>query len=187
MKGDQLGIQTRGRGAARPQDRGLTCVQIVDDASGTARRSDVADADADAAAEQDVRDALASHAAGMAATRRTDADLAELALANDQMAREIDAGGDGAAGADRFHVAVLAAAASPLLTRLLARAGPAAEPHPRAALRAHRLIYEAIAHGERDEAAWLMLEHVATDGALNAHPRRIRGLAAVAHAGPAIA
>jgi DNA-binding FadR family transcriptional regulator len=112
----------------------------------------------------DLREALETHAAGLAALRRSDADIAEMALANDQMQREIASGDIGLAGDERFHRAILTAAGSPILADLLEQIQPSPRsPSPPA----HHFLFEAIVHHERDEAAWLMLEHVGSHGVLN--------------------
>jgi GntR family transcriptional repressor for pyruvate dehydrogenase complex len=122
----------------------------------------------------DVREALESHAARLAAMRRSDADLGELAMANDQMQREIEVGGTGLAGDRRFHGAIVRAAGSSALADLLgsiastvdrvAGASLAREGQPPRSLSAHRLIFEAVVRGDSDEAARLMLDHLAVTG-----------------------
>jgi GntR family transcriptional repressor for pyruvate dehydrogenase complex len=122
----------------------------------------------------DVWEALESHAAGLAALRRTDAHIAELALANDQMQRELEAGDCGFAGDRRFHAAIVTAATSPVLADLLTSVGPTVEGLARASLdrkgqpprslAEHRTLFGAIVRGDRDEASRLMLDHIQVSG-----------------------
>jgi GntR family transcriptional repressor for pyruvate dehydrogenase complex len=108
--------------------------------------------------------------------RRTDADLAELALANDQMQREIEAGHPGLDGDRRFHAAIVRASASPILAELLASVRPtivaeaaaslARIGQPPRSLTTHRLIFESIVRMDVEEAGRLMLDHLSVTGAI---------------------
>jgi GntR family transcriptional repressor for pyruvate dehydrogenase complex len=128
----------------------------------------------------DVWEALASHAAGLAALRRTDADIAEIAMANDQMQREITSGDTGFAGDRRFHAAIVNAAKSPTLGDLLRSVAPTIEHVARASLQrkgqparslvTHRIVFEAIVRGDRDEAARLVLDHLQVRGPVQPRP-----------------
>jgi GntR family transcriptional repressor for pyruvate dehydrogenase complex len=130
----------------------------------------------DLPAVHDVREALETHAARLAAVRRTDADLAELALANDQMQREIEAGHPGLDGDRRFHAAIVQASASPILAELLASVRPtivaeaaaslARIGQPPRSLTTHRLIFESIVRMDVEEAGRLMLDHLSVTGAI---------------------
>src|SRR3954463_7983718 len=71
----------------------------------------------------DTRDALETKIAALAAARRTDEDLARIDDAIADMARDIEAGGRGVEGDERFHGAVTAAAHSLLLARLMDEIG----------------------------------------------------------------
>lgn len=123
---------------------------------------------------KDLREAIESHAAMLAAQRRTDADLAALAAANARMQDEIDAGGTGIEGDRAFHAAVLAAAHSPVLTDTLARidavvaraaASSLARPgQPRRSLETHRMLFEAIVRRAPEEARQIMLDHLLVTG-----------------------
>lgn len=142
--------------------------------------SDILVGHPDLPAVADVREGLETHAARLAALRRTDADLGELALANDQMQREIEAGETGLGGDRRFHGAIVNAAASPVLAELLrsiaptvdriAEASLAREGQPPRSLTTHRLIFESIVRGDAEETARLMLEHLTVTGAIGPLP-----------------
>ena len=67
----------------------------------------------------DTRDALETKIAALAAARRTADDLARIEEAIAEMARDVEAGGRGVEGDERFHGAVTAAAHSLLLARLM--------------------------------------------------------------------
>lgn len=130
----------------------------------------------DLPAVHEVREALETHATRLAAARRTDADLGEMALANDQMKLEIADGDTGLRGDRRFHAAIIHAAASPVLGDLLANIQPTIDKvaeaslsrpgQPERSLTTHRLIFESIVRRDVDEAARLMLEHLSVTGAI---------------------
>ncbi len=67
----------------------------------------------------ETRDALETKIAALAAVRRTDEDLARIDDALAFMQADVDAGGRGVEGDERFHGAVTAAAHSLLLARLM--------------------------------------------------------------------
>ena len=67
----------------------------------------------------DTRDALETKIAALAATRRTTEDLARIDSALQAMAADVEAGGRGVEGDERFHGAVTTAAHSLLLARLM--------------------------------------------------------------------
>jgi GntR family transcriptional repressor for pyruvate dehydrogenase complex len=118
----------------------------------------------------EVRQAIETQSARLAARRRTDADLRAIADALDAMAADIAAGGQGAGADHRFHDAVAAATQNPLITRLMADLAEAfastsdtslAQPgQPERSLRAHRLIEAAISDRDEDAAATAMLDHL---------------------------
>lgn len=118
----------------------------------------------------EAREALEVRLAGLAARRRTDADLAELDAALDAMAADVDAGGRGVAGDERFHAAVTAAGHSALLARFMAEIADrirdsrieslAQEGRPHRSLEGHRAIAEAIRAGDPDAAAAAMAAHI---------------------------
>jgi GntR family transcriptional repressor for pyruvate dehydrogenase complex len=126
---------------------------------------------------KDVREALESHAAWLAATRRSDGDLAELAAANEQMAHEIADGGIGIGGDRRFHAAVVTAAHSPRIqeqlgaldgvVRAIATASLSRPDQPPRSLDTHRLIFGAVAAGDADLARQVMLDHLRITGEIS--------------------
>ena len=71
----------------------------------------------------ETRDALETKIAALAAARRTDEDLARIDDALAAMEADIEAGGRGVEGDERFHGAVTAAAHSLLLARLMDEIG----------------------------------------------------------------
>lgn len=118
----------------------------------------------------ETRDALETKIAGLAAVRRTDEDLARIDDALAAMAADIDAGGRGVEGDERFHGAVTAAAHSLLLARLMDEIGDLiketrieslSQPgRPQNSLTGHRAIADAIRAGDPDAAAAAMHAHV---------------------------
>lgn len=118
----------------------------------------------------DARDALETKIAALAAQRRTEADADAIDAALDAMEADIDAGGRGVEGDERFHAAVTAAAHSALLARMMAeiselvletRIESLGQPgRPRDSLAAHRRIAAAIRAGDAAEAARAMHDHV---------------------------
>jgi GntR family transcriptional repressor for pyruvate dehydrogenase complex len=135
-------------------------------------------ADPQIPAIKDLREALESHAAWLAAERRSDGDLAELAAANEQMAVEIGGGAIGLPGDRRFHAAILAAAHSPAIERRLgelddvvraiATASLSRPDQPPRSLATHRLIFAAIAAGDSEQARQVMLDHLLVTGEISA-------------------
>lgn len=118
----------------------------------------------------DARDALETKLAALAAARRSAADLAAMDAAVNHMATDIDQGGRGVEGDERFHRAVTAAAYSDLLAQLMlqlsaqiseTRIESLGQPgRPEESLRQHRRIAEAIRDGNPDAAAAAMHAHV---------------------------
>ena len=118
----------------------------------------------------EAREALETQLAGLAAARRTDADIAAMDRALDVMAADTDAGSFGEEGDRLFHEAVTHAAYSPLLADFMAglavpisetRRSSLSEPgRPRRSLRAHRQILEAIRHKDTAGARQAMRRHV---------------------------
>jgi GntR family transcriptional repressor for pyruvate dehydrogenase complex len=119
----------------------------------------------------ETRDALETKIAALAAVRRTDDDLARIDDALAAMAADIEAGGRGVEGDERFHGAVTAAAHSLLLARLMDEIGDLiketrieslSQPgRPANSLAGHRAIAEAIRAQDSDAAATAMHAHVA--------------------------
>ncbi|WP_244929588.1 FadR/GntR family transcriptional regulator [Nocardioides sp. W7] len=118
----------------------------------------------------ETRDALETKIAGLAAVRRTDEDLARIDDALEAMAADIEAGGRGVEGDERFHGAVTAAAHSLLLARLMDEIGDLiretrieslSQPgRPQNSLAGHRAIADAIRAGDPGAAATAMHAHV---------------------------
>jgi GntR family transcriptional regulator, transcriptional repressor for pyruvate dehydrogenase complex len=118
----------------------------------------------------ETRDALETKIAALAAVRRTDDDLARIDDALAAMERDIEAGGRGVEGDERFHGAVTAAAHSLLLARLMDEIGDLikesrleslSQPgRPHDSLAGHRAIAEAIRAGDAAAAANAMHAHV---------------------------
>jgi GntR family transcriptional repressor for pyruvate dehydrogenase complex len=118
----------------------------------------------------ETRDALETKIAMLAAERRSDEDLARIDDALGAMGADIERGGRGVEGDERFHGAVTAAAHSLLLARLMDEIGDLiretrieslSQPgRPRDSLAAHRAITEAIRAGDAAAAARAMHAHV---------------------------
>ena len=118
----------------------------------------------------DTRDALETKIAALAATRRTPDDLVRIEEAIAEMARDVEAGGRGVEGDERFHGAVTAAAHSLLLARLMdeirdlvreTRIESLSQPgRPADSLVGHRAIADAIRSGDPEAAAAAMHAHV---------------------------
>jgi GntR family transcriptional regulator, transcriptional repressor for pyruvate dehydrogenase complex len=131
----------------------------------------------------DTRDALETKLAALAAVRRTDEDLARIDEALDSMAADIEAGGRGVEGDERFHGAVTAAAHSLLLARLMdeisdlikeTRIESLSQPdRPLASLAGHRAIADAIRAQQPEAALEAMHAHVdlVSDVALLREPK----------------
>ncbi|MDQ4053934.1 MAG: FadR family transcriptional regulator [Actinomycetota bacterium] len=118
----------------------------------------------------ETRDALETKIAALAAVRRTDDDLARIEDALTAMEADVEVGGRGFEGDERFHGAVTAAAHSLLLARLMDEIGDLiretrieslSQPdRPKNSLAGHRAIAEAIRAGDPDAAAAAMHAHV---------------------------
>jgi GntR family transcriptional repressor for pyruvate dehydrogenase complex len=118
----------------------------------------------------EARAAMEVKLAALAAERRTDDDLARIDAALEFMAADIDSGGRGVEGDERFHAAVTAAGHSALLARLMreisdlireTRLESLAQPgRPAESLAGHRQITEAIRTRDPAAAADAMDEHI---------------------------
>lgn len=118
----------------------------------------------------ETRDALETKLAALAAGRRTEEDLATIDAALTDMAADVEAGGRGVDGDERFHAAVTAAAHAALLASLMAeiselilesRIESLSQPgRPELSLAGHRAIAEAIRAGDPAAAATAMHEHI---------------------------
>ncbi|MBG6213108.1 MAG: FCD domain-containing protein [Cryobacterium sp.] len=119
----------------------------------------------------EARSTLEVKLAGLAAERRTDADLAAIDAALETMAAEITAGGKGAHGDELFHQAVTQAAHSAVLAQLMTfiaemiletRLESLGQPgRPQQSLASHRVIAAAIRTGQPQHAEQAMLAHIA--------------------------
>ena len=118
----------------------------------------------------EARDALETKLAALAASRRTESDLAAIDEALEFMARDVAAGGRGVEGDERFHAAVTAAGHSRLLAKLMAeisdlirdtRISSLSQPgRPDASLKGHKKIADAIRARDSGAAAAAMQEHI---------------------------
>jgi GntR family transcriptional repressor for pyruvate dehydrogenase complex len=118
----------------------------------------------------ETRDALETKIAALAAARRTDDDLARIDDALAAMEADVEAGGRGVEGDERFHGAVTAAAHSLLLARLMDEIGDLiretrieslSQPdRPKNSLAGHREIADAIRAGDAAAASAAMHAHV---------------------------
>lgn len=119
----------------------------------------------------ETREALETKLAALAAHRRTEEDLAAINAALHEMELDIEAGGRGVAGDERFHAAVTAAGHSGLLAQMMGTIGELvretrieslSQPsRPRDSLAGHRRVAAAIAAGDAAAAATAMHDHVA--------------------------
>ena len=144
---------------------------VLTDKAGTAKITDAIRAHAGRLPDIiETRDALETKLAALAALRRTDEDLSRIRTALDEMQRDIEAGGRGVDGDERFHGAVTAAAHSPLLAQMMGtiseliretRIESLSQPdRPRTSLAGHQKIADAIAAGDAQRAAAAMHGHV---------------------------
>jgi GntR family transcriptional repressor for pyruvate dehydrogenase complex len=118
----------------------------------------------------DARDALETKIAALAATRRTDDDIAAIEAALAVMSEDIEAGGRGVQGDELFHAAITAAAHSGLLATMMGeiseliaetRIESLGQPgRPRDSLAAHGRILDAVRAGDPEAAAVAMHSHV---------------------------
>ncbi|MHA7155054.1 FadR/GntR family transcriptional regulator [Arthrobacter sp. TMN-50] len=118
----------------------------------------------------EARSTLEVKLASLAASRRTEADLAAIDAALEAMATEVAAGDRGTHGDELFHQAVTSAAHSPVLAQLMAfiaelvletRIESLGQPgRPEQSLRSHRVIAEAIRSGDAAAAAAAMQSHI---------------------------
>jgi GntR family transcriptional repressor for pyruvate dehydrogenase complex len=118
----------------------------------------------------EARVALEVNLAGLAAVRRTDAEMAAIDDAIATMETEVEAGDRGVLGDEMFHEAITAAAHSSLLAKLMHEISGliretrieslSQQDRPRASLEGHRRIAEAIRNQDSDEASRAMAEHI---------------------------
>jgi GntR family transcriptional regulator, transcriptional repressor for pyruvate dehydrogenase complex len=127
-------------------------------------------------AVMEVREAIETQTARLAARRRDDDDLRAMRGALSAMEAAIDSRGDAVAADAQFHTAIVRAARNPLLERLWAdlgepidqtrRASLARPGRPPRSLAAHRTILEAIETGDEDAAGAAMRAHLSLVGDL---------------------
>jgi GntR family transcriptional regulator, transcriptional repressor for pyruvate dehydrogenase complex len=127
-------------------------------------------------AVMEVREAIETQTARLAAGRRNGHDIREMREALDAMEAAIEAGEDPTPADAGFHMAIVRAARNPLLERLWVdlaepigqtrRASLARPGRPPKSLAAHRLILGAIEAGDPDAAATSMREHLSVVGDL---------------------
>ncbi|HEY8754601.1 MAG TPA: FadR/GntR family transcriptional regulator [Arthrobacter sp.] len=118
----------------------------------------------------EARSTLEVKLAGLAAIRRTDADLDAIDSALEVMAVDIEGGGRGLQGDELFHQAVTAAAHSAVMAQLMTfiaemiletRIESLGQPgRPEQSLASHRKIADAIRVQDPDAAAEAMLSHI---------------------------
>jgi GntR family transcriptional regulator, transcriptional repressor for pyruvate dehydrogenase complex len=118
----------------------------------------------------EVREALETQTARLAARRRTDADLDAMRQALQDMATSIERGEDGADADLRFHGAITKASHNELLASLMdqladvidqtRRASLSRPGRPPKSLRAHQQIIRAIADQDEERASRAMREHL---------------------------
>jgi GntR family transcriptional repressor for pyruvate dehydrogenase complex len=130
----------------------------------------------------EVREALETHLARLAARRRSPQDVDRLSAAHEAMAAAIDRGDDPCDADARFHAAIAHAADNPMLEELMGqlatpialtrRASLSRPGRPARSLEGHRRILEAIVARNEEGASAAMREHlmVVADVAHDAPP-----------------
>ncbi|OBJ12650.1 GntR family transcriptional regulator [Mycobacterium sp. 1482292.6] len=118
----------------------------------------------------EAREALEVKLAALAASRRSEADMAAIDAAVARMQAEIDAGDRGVVGDEMFHEAITAAAHSSLLAKLMREIAGfiketrieslSQENRPRVSLEGHRRIADAVRRQDPQEASRAMAEHI---------------------------
>ena len=118
----------------------------------------------------EAREALEVKLAGLAAARRTDAEMAAIDASIATMETEIETGDRGVVGDEMFHEALTAAAHSSLLAKLMHEISGliretrieslSQEDRPRASLEGHRRIAEAVRKQNPQEASRAMADHI---------------------------
>jgi len=118
----------------------------------------------------EAREVLEVKLAQLAARRRNETDLSIMADALDTMAEDIETGGIGMDGDEKFHRAVTNAAHNPILAELMnylsepireTRFESLSEPHrPPNSLVAHQQIADAIESGDTRRAGRAMRDHL---------------------------
>ena len=118
----------------------------------------------------EARIALEVNLAGLAAARRTDAEMAAIDAAIATMEAEVEAGDRGVLGDEMFHEAITAAAHSSLLAKLMHEISGliretrieslSQQNRPRASLEGHRRIADAVRKQDADGASRAMADHI---------------------------
>jgi GntR family transcriptional regulator, transcriptional repressor for pyruvate dehydrogenase complex len=118
----------------------------------------------------EAREALEVKLVGLAAARRSDAEMAAIDAAIEKMESEIDAGERGVMGDEMFHEAITVAAHSSLLAKLMHEISGliketrieslSQEDRPRASLEGHRRIADAVRKQDPQEASQAMADHI---------------------------
>jgi GntR family transcriptional repressor for pyruvate dehydrogenase complex len=118
----------------------------------------------------EARIALEVNLAGLAAARRTDAEMAAIDAAISTMEAEVEAGDRGVLGDEMFHEAITAAAHSSLLAKLMHEISGliretrieslSQQNRPRASLEGHRRIADAVRKQDADGASRAMADHI---------------------------
>ena len=118
----------------------------------------------------EAREALEVKLAGLAAARRTDAEMAAIDASIATMEAEVETGDRGVVGDEMFHEALTAAAHSSLLAKLMHEISGliretrieslSQEDRPRASLEGHRRIAEAVRTQNPQEASRAMADHI---------------------------
>ena len=118
----------------------------------------------------EARVALEVNLAGLAAARRTDAEMAAIDAAIATMEAEVQAGDRGVLGDEMFHEAITTAAHSSLLAKLMREISGliretrieslSQQGRPRASLEGHRRIADAVRRQDSDDASRAMADHI---------------------------
>ncbi|MCQ4120722.1 FadR/GntR family transcriptional regulator [Rhodococcus tibetensis] len=118
----------------------------------------------------EAREALEVKLAGLAAERRSDAEMAAIDSALAMMESEIAAGDRGVVGDEMFHEAITTAAHSSLLAKLMHEISEliretrieslSQDDRPRASLEGHKKIADAVRRQDSVEAARAMAAHI---------------------------
>jgi GntR family transcriptional repressor for pyruvate dehydrogenase complex len=118
----------------------------------------------------EAREALEVKLVGLAAARRTDAEMAAIDAAITKMESEVDAGERGVVGDEMFHEAITAAAHSSLLAKLMHEISGliketrieslSQEDRPRASLEGHKRIADAVRKQDAQQAERAMADHI---------------------------
>jgi GntR family transcriptional repressor for pyruvate dehydrogenase complex len=118
----------------------------------------------------EAREALEVKLVGLAAARRTDAEMAAIDAAITKMESEVDAGERGVVGDEMFHEAITAAAHSSLLAKLMHEISGliketrfeslSQEDRPRASLEGHKRIADAVRKQDARQAERAMADHI---------------------------